>query len=234
MRNSPRSWPRDDDPLERLEGVRDLVDLAAELRRCARPRGRARGRGRGRPARRRARSARPRRAGRARARPPLDLLDRLEHPRPRAPEDRLEQILLRPEVVVDEPVGDAGLLGDVRDAARVVAGPREDRDRRPQDQPPLLPLRVGRHRARDPSVSRRRRRRGRCCRRVVAGAAPPAAAAGAVVARLGRAVVGWSVVGRLVSVSVARSSCVRRRRRGRRERRRRLEPDDRQRDRARA
>jgi hypothetical protein len=50
----------------------------------------------------------------------------------------LEQVILETEVVVDEPVRDARLLGDVENAARVVAGPREDRDRRAQDQPPFL------------------------------------------------------------------------------------------------
>ena len=41
-------------------------------------------------------------------------------------EDGLENLILRLEVVVEEPVRDACLLGDVADAARVVPLPRED------------------------------------------------------------------------------------------------------------
>src|SRR5687767_251523 len=73
---------------------------------------------------------------------PLDLLDRLQHARPRPPEDGLEQILLRPEVVVDEAVRDSRLLRHVGNPARVVAGPGEDGDRRAQDRPALLALLV--------------------------------------------------------------------------------------------
>ncbi len=57
--------------------------------------------------------------------------------------------LLGAEVVVDEPVGDARLVGDVGDARGVVALPREDADSRleyraalstaePSPQPPTL------------------------------------------------------------------------------------------------
>ena len=38
----------------------------------------------------------------------LDSLDGVEHERPGVPEDRLEQLLLRIEVVIEQPVGDAG------------------------------------------------------------------------------------------------------------------------------
>ena len=54
-----------------------------------------------------------------------------EHPRPGAPEDRLQQLFLRAEVVVHKAVGDPCLACDVRNAARVVAVVCKDRDRRP-------------------------------------------------------------------------------------------------------
>ena len=47
----------------------------------------------------------------------VDLGDRVEHDLPALGEERVEDLLLRLEVVVDEPVGDAGLVGDVGDAA---------------------------------------------------------------------------------------------------------------------
>jgi len=43
--------------------------------------------------------------------------------------------------VVEQPVGDAGLLGDVADPARVVALAGEDTDGGVENQPPLLLLR---------------------------------------------------------------------------------------------
>src|SRR5439155_6089429 len=46
----------------------------------------------------------------------LDLPDRVDDLAPRVAEHRLEQRLLRLEVVVEEPVRDAGLLGDVADS----------------------------------------------------------------------------------------------------------------------
>src|SRR5712692_7449121 len=55
-------------------------------------------------------------------------------------EDGLEQLLLRGEVVVEKPVRDARLLGDVPDPARVVALPREDTDGGIEQQPALLLL----------------------------------------------------------------------------------------------
>ena len=55
----------------------------------------------------------------------LDALDPLEEDAPVLVEDRLEHLVLRVEVVVEEPVRDAGLLGDVADAARVEPLARE-------------------------------------------------------------------------------------------------------------
>ena len=71
----------------------------------------------------------------------LDPAERLEHVAPRVAEDRLEHLVLRLEVVVEEAVRDAGLLGDVADAARVVAAAREHADGGVEDLPPLLLLR---------------------------------------------------------------------------------------------
>ena len=68
----------------------------------------------------------------------LDVADRLQQVRPRLAEDRLEDVLLRGEVVVDEPVRDACLLGDVADARRVVALPRERPHGGVEDLAPLL------------------------------------------------------------------------------------------------
>ena len=68
----------------------------------------------------------------------VDLVDRREHQLPALEEQRVEHLVLGPEVVVDEPVGDAGLVGDVRDAAGVEALAGEDADRRVEDQPPLV------------------------------------------------------------------------------------------------
>ena len=71
----------------------------------------------------------------------LDPAERLEHVAPRVAEDRLEHLVLRLEVVVEQAVRDARLLGDVADAARVVAAAREDADGGVEDLPPLLLLR---------------------------------------------------------------------------------------------
>ncbi len=49
----------------------------------------------------------------------IGLGDRREHHVPALEEQRVEDRLLGREVVVDEPVGDAGLIGDVRDTAGV-------------------------------------------------------------------------------------------------------------------
>ena len=68
----------------------------------------------------------------------VDLVDRGEHQLPALEEQRVEHLVLGLEVVVDEPVGDAGLVGDVRDATRVEALAREHAHRRVEDQPPLV------------------------------------------------------------------------------------------------
>ena len=60
-----------------------------------------------------------------RDRPRVDLADQLEHHVPALEEQRVEHLVLGGEVVVDEAVGDAGLVGDVRDAAGVKALARE-------------------------------------------------------------------------------------------------------------
>ena len=64
--------------------------------------------------------------------------DRGQHHVPALQEQRVEDLLLGGEVVVDEPVGDAGLVGDVRHAAGVKALAREHADRRVEDHPALV------------------------------------------------------------------------------------------------
>ena len=77
----------------------------------------------------------------------VDLLDRGQQQRPALGEELVQDLVLRLEVVVDEAVGDAGLVGDVRDAAGVEALAREDVDRRVQDLAPLVHRRrLGVHR----------------------------------------------------------------------------------------
>ena len=68
----------------------------------------------------------------------VDLADRLEHDVPALEEQRVEHLVLGLEVVVDEPVGDARLVGDVRYPAGVEALAREHADRGVQDHPPLV------------------------------------------------------------------------------------------------
>src|SRR5207253_11268888 len=65
----------------------------------------------------------------------LDRADRAEQLVPGLAEDDLEELVLRGEVVVEQPVRDTGLLGDVADPARVEALAREDADRRVANQP---------------------------------------------------------------------------------------------------
>src|SRR3954462_13503079 len=62
---------------------------------------------------------------------------------PRLAEDRLEHLFLRTEVVIEQPVRDARLLGDVADARSTEALTREDAHRRiEQLAPPVRdPLR---------------------------------------------------------------------------------------------
>ena len=63
----------------------------------------------------------------------VDLLDRRQQQRPALDEELVEHLVLGVEVVVDEPVGDARLAGDVGDAAGVEALAGEDADRRVED-----------------------------------------------------------------------------------------------------
>ena len=71
----------------------------------------------------------------------VGLLDPRETPEQLAPvlaEERREHLLLGGEVVVEQAVRDAGLLGDVADARGVVAVAGEDADGGVDDQAPLL------------------------------------------------------------------------------------------------
>jgi len=65
-------------------------------------------------------------------------VDRGEELAPGLAEHRLEQLVLGREVVVQEPVRDTGLLGDVADPARVEALAREDAYGGIQNEAPLL------------------------------------------------------------------------------------------------
>ena len=69
---------------------------------------------------------------------PVDLLDRGEQQRPALGEQLVEDLVLGVEVVVDEPIGDPGLVGDVRDPAGVKALAREHVDRRVEDLAALV------------------------------------------------------------------------------------------------
>ena len=64
--------------------------------------------------------------------------DRREHHVPAVQEQRVEDLLLGGEVVVDEAVGDSGLVRDVRHAAGVEALPREHADGGVEDHPALV------------------------------------------------------------------------------------------------
>ena len=67
-----------------------------------------------------------------------DRVDALEEHAPVLAEDRLEHLVLRREVVVEQAVRDARLLGDVADARRVEALVREHAHGRVEDQTPFL------------------------------------------------------------------------------------------------
>ena len=82
----------------------------------------------------------------------VDLVDRGEQQVPALREERVEHLVLGLEVVVDEAVGDARLVGDVGHAARVEALAREHPHRRVEDQAALVD-RGGLH-ARAPSGRR--------------------------------------------------------------------------------
>ena len=84
-----------------------------------------------------------RNAGQPVARALVGLLDgahRIEHVPPRLAEDRLEQLLLGAEVVVQQAVRDACLFGDVTDARGVVALAREHAHGRVENEPTLVLL----------------------------------------------------------------------------------------------
>ena len=75
---------------------------------------------------------------------PVDLGDRVEHDLPALEEELVEDLLLRVEVVVDEAIGHARLVGHVGDAAVVEAAAREDGDGGVEDQAPLVDGAAGR------------------------------------------------------------------------------------------
>ena len=68
----------------------------------------------------------------------VGLADRLQQHVPALQEQRVEHLVLGLEVVVDEAVGDARLVGDVRHAAGVEALAREDAHGGVEDQPALV------------------------------------------------------------------------------------------------
>src|SRR6188472_942463 len=68
----------------------------------------------------------------------IGLLDRAEQQRPALAEELVEDLVLGLEVVVDEAVGDAGLVGDVGDPSRVEALAGENTDRRIEDLAALV------------------------------------------------------------------------------------------------
>ena len=70
----------------------------------------------------------------------LDRAHRVEDIAPRLAEDRLEQLFLRTEVVVEQTVRDTGFLGDVADPAGVVALARKDAHGSVEDEPTLVLL----------------------------------------------------------------------------------------------
>ena len=72
------------------------------------------------------------------AAPRVGLLDRRQQQRPALDEELVQDLVLGAEVVVDEPVGDAGLVGDVGDAGRVEALAGEDADRGVEDLAALV------------------------------------------------------------------------------------------------
>ena len=68
----------------------------------------------------------------------VDLGDRVEHDLPALEEERVEDLLLGAEVVVDEAVGDARLVGHVRHAAVVEAALGEHAHAGVEDQAALV------------------------------------------------------------------------------------------------
>src|SRR5215207_7959051 len=85
----------------------------------------------------------------------VDLLDRGQEQRPALDEELVEDLILGLEVVIDEPVCDARLVGDVRDAAGVESLPGEHADRCVQDLATLVHRRrLGAHRATSSCMAR--------------------------------------------------------------------------------
>ena len=72
----------------------------------------------------------------------VGLLDRRQQQRPALAEQLVQDLVLRLEVVVDEPVGDPRLVGDVGDPGRVEALAGEDADRRVEDLAALVDRRA--------------------------------------------------------------------------------------------
>jgi hypothetical protein len=68
----------------------------------------------------------------------VGVADDLQQDVPPLGEKRVQDLLLRAEVVVDEAVRDAGLVGDVSDATGVEPLAREHTHRRVQDLPPTV------------------------------------------------------------------------------------------------
>ena len=68
----------------------------------------------------------------------VGLVDRGQQQRPALGEELVQHLLLGVEVVVDQPVGDPRLVGDVGDPGRVEALAGEDLDRRVEDLAPLV------------------------------------------------------------------------------------------------
>ena len=88
----------------------------------------------------------------------VDLADRLEQDVPALEEERVEHLVLGAEVVVDEPVGDARLVGDVATRGGVEALAREDADRGVEDDAGACPRRAALARPSGVAVHARRRR----------------------------------------------------------------------------
>src|SRR5919197_5775973 len=70
--------------------------------------------------------------------PRVDLGDRVEHDLPALEEERVEDLLLRLEVVVHEAVGDARLVRDIGDAAVMEAAVSEHADGRVEYETTLV------------------------------------------------------------------------------------------------
>src|SRR5439155_16432032 len=134
----PLVLPTGDDPLEPGEGSVDLHDTSLQVR-ATRDLANEHAHEIGIAAPRSQKDLRD--AGEAIARGFVCLLhrpDSVEHVTPGLAEDRLEQLLLRSEIVIEQPVGDTRLLGDVTDTRRVIALAREDAHSGIEDEAPLV------------------------------------------------------------------------------------------------